>query len=485
MLSIKSIFLSEFIRIFLRQKSSKNITNTLINVYLRFEINLSDNPGHNPKSTNIREDKIRRRILTLYQVLSNDQGIGIISKLLEQSMTEESLAEHLGIGTEQLRVYLEQMEDLGIVEKHDFEGKVFLKIRKENLPVEASYLATMTELSKSTDPEAEINIIWEFFFIPTRLGIFVEKCFRLLPVHSAQVLSNYVAKELQGGNKNVTIVDLEDVLKEDTLHQSRSFLEQLKADYLYWGPFEYYDDKLPFEAHWRKWAPDTTKSIHEKLDRIMEDLKYYSRLLVLKTGSLKTTNTLSHFLAEDDSRFMVVTAKRTDKTRIEIPFDTPIVQYNERENVCYYFGSPEKLPSSESVVHWIIHNSLLDNGLDYKVVVHTHSPNLVMNYAWRGKALEVNGKTVPCIGWIKYGTPELGKHIANALRMHKTEAVIVEAHGLWVVSNDFERAIIAAENLEEKSSAISTCPYCGASIPKDFKFCGSCGRALESPKCPT
>lgn len=147
------------------------------------------------------------------------------------------------------------------------------------------------------------------------------------------------------------------------------------------------------------------------------------------------------------SPWMIVTATNSDKSRLLLFAETPIV--TQMGEALVYFGDPSKPPSSEAVPHWIIHRNLHGAGCSmWSCILHVHSDPL-NTLAEQGDVMLNEGIFLPTVPHIEYGTERMGRMLAETMIHSKTAAASVQHHGQWFVAQSFDDALQQAVRAHE------------------------------------
>jgi hypothetical protein len=145
--------------------------------------------------------------------------------------------------------------------------------------------------------------------------------------------------------------------------------------------------------------------------------------------------------------WMVVTATDSDKSRLLLFVETPVV--TERDDAFIYYGDPSRLPSSEAVPHWFIHNDLRAASRDaWRCLLHIHSDPL--NDLAESGDIRLEGDIfLPTLPHIEYGSERMGHMLAEVMIRNEVAAATVKNHGQWFVARSFEAALRQAVRAHE------------------------------------
>lgn len=162
---------------------------------------------------------------------------------------------------------------------------------------------------------------------------------------------------------------------------------------------------------------------------------------ILRQGLAISPSHIVISACQDD--FMTITATNTDKTSVNLYSQTPLV--TRRGNRFVYFGDPQYPPSSETVSHWQLHQSLREaQAGPWSHVLHFHHAGL-RDAALAGRALRAGRMAIPCIDPAAYGSAQQGKALARALLQARTQAATVAGHGTWFVGRSLPETMRLAK----------------------------------------
>ena len=110
-------------------------------------------------------------------------------------------------------------------------------------------------------------------------------------------------------------------------------------------------------------------------------------------------------------------------------------------------------PSSE----WRMHLAIYRRRPDVGAVVHCHSRHATI-LACTGRAIPAihymvaaaGVKTIPCVSYARYGSPELADAVVEGLATGS--ACLLAHHGQVAAAVDLERALLVAEEVEEQAA---------------------------------
>lgn len=126
-------------------------------------------------------------------------------------------------------------------------------------------------------------------------------------------------------------------------------------------------------------------------------------------------------------------------------------------------------PSSEKGIHALVYRTYNDANF----VIHTHQPEASAISAAGLAEMPVEGfstlsNTVPVGSYGLPGTKTLRNGVGNALKQTKGRAVIMSNHGALCFGQDYDEALLAAQQLEDASSAFVRNTYMKASGAATF-----------------
>jgi L-fuculose-phosphate aldolase len=128
-------------------------------------------------------------------------------------------------------------------------------------------------------------------------------------------------------------------------------------------------------------------------------------------------------------------------------------------------ASSQLAPSSE----WPMHAAIYHARPDVHAIVHCHShyaTSLACNRlsipAFHYLVALAGGDSIPCAPYATFGSDELGRHVAGALR--ERHACLIANHGQVTVGTDLESALELARRVEEMAAQYHACLSAGGPV---------------------
>lgn len=213
--------------------------------------------------------------------------------------------------------------------------------------------------------------------------------------------------------------------------------------------FDYLAKKYPFTTEWKGEFPELSeKADIAKIVQIQFKMREIARKIIDNMNSSTTHLILSHFIRNED--LMMITATQTNKLALSPLSDIPFVRCIPEEKKVVFYGDREKSPSSETLTMWTIFkktSSLINPACN--ILIHAHTPNLTVNYAWKHREFKIGKYRMPIVKWQHFGEPTLGEDIAYALTNTSTRGALLDDHGPFVISEDFDEGYELLNKLEE------------------------------------
>jgi ribulose-5-phosphate 4-epimerase/fuculose-1-phosphate aldolase len=181
----------------------------------------------------------------------------------------------------------------------------------------------------------------------------------------------------------------------------------------------------------------------DAMRKVQQDMKRIGRQIARQKCS-RTHIVMSTALGDawttdnaPDEKWMVITSKKTDKSDLLIPSQTPVV--HKKGDKWLYYGDVSAQPSSELASHWGMHEYLGrydKNWSNLKSILHAHLVDVIeLSATNRNRSeIQIGACTVPNINWSPHGTPDLGERIIKSMIERGVRIAVVKEHGPWFVS---------------------------------------------------
>lgn len=126
-------------------------------------------------------------------------------------------------------------------------------------------------------------------------------------------------------------------------------------------------------------------------------------------------------------------------------------------------------PSTDTAAHLYIYRELPE----VNAIVHTHSPAATA-FSMRGfdmpcaltEMADVFGNDIPCAPYATIGTDDMGRLAVEKLRLYKSGAVLLRAHGVITVGKTIDEAVKRAIYLEHAAKTLLMIPQHNNPIQK-------------------